>query len=212
VPKLGPESAYIFRITHVDNVAWILRNGLHCSTSDVADPKFIPIGMKDLIERRRRRQVLVAPYGTLGDYIPFYFTPWSPMLMNIKTGRNGVIQRPNNEIVILVSSLHDIARLNKQFLFTNAHAYANEAEYFTNLVDLHRVDWKLLQARDFRGDPEDPGKMSRYMAEALIYRHVPIDAILGMICHDDGVKKRLDAAASAAAVNMNFKVRPDWYF
>jgi len=105
VPTLGPESAYIFRITHVDNVAWILRNGLHCSTSNALDPNFVPIGMTDLIGRRRHRQVPIAPYGTLGDYVPFYFTPWSPMLLNIKTGRNGVIQRPNREIAIFVSSL-----------------------------------------------------------------------------------------------------------
>jgi hypothetical protein len=196
----------------VDNVAWILRNGLHCSSSSVLDPNFVPIGMRELIDRRRHRQVPVAPNGTLGDYVPFYFTPWSPMLLNIKTGRNGVIQRPNREIAIFVSSLPNLARLNSQCLFTNAHAYANEAEYFSNLCDLHRIDWNLLRARDFRGDPEDPGKISRYMAEALVFQHVPVGAILGIVCYEDGVKNRLDAAAQGAAALMDIRVRPNWYF
>jgi hypothetical protein len=87
---LNPEKALIFRITHRDNLPWILANGLHCANSGVRDPTFVPIGNRDLINRRASR-TLPAPFqGTLSDYVPFYFTPFSPMLLNIKTGWGGI--------------------------------------------------------------------------------------------------------------------------
>jgi hypothetical protein len=30
------------------------------------------------------------------------------------------------------------------------------------------VDWPLLQKRDFKRDPDDPAKLERYQAEALV--------------------------------------------
>ena len=116
---LNPEKALIFRITHRDNVPWILSNGLHCRNGGVFDPNYVEIGNPDLIQKRRYHPVRHAMGGTLGDYIPFYFTPFSPMLLNIKTGWNGIRQRDNEEIVILVSSLRELQDRGMPFLFTD---------------------------------------------------------------------------------------------
>ena len=35
--NLTAEKALIFRITHINNVPWILRHGLHCKNSDVQE-------------------------------------------------------------------------------------------------------------------------------------------------------------------------------
>src|SRR5258708_1863941 len=113
--KLGPEAAHIFRITHVDNVPWILRHGLHCKTSKSTDPDFISIGMPELIQKRTTHIVPIAPGGSLGDYVPFYFTPWSVMMYNIKTGYNGVTKRANSEIAIIVTSLHKLKEVGTRF-------------------------------------------------------------------------------------------------
>src|SRR5690606_1464060 len=94
----------LFRITHIANLPWLLANGLHSANGIAADPDFVPIGSPDLIGKRARRMVPIPPGGALSDYIPFYFTPKSPMLLNIKTGYNGITQRPNRDIAILVSS------------------------------------------------------------------------------------------------------------
>ena len=37
----------IFRVTHIDNVLWVLDNGLHCKESGVQDPNFVGIGNTD---------------------------------------------------------------------------------------------------------------------------------------------------------------------
>ncbi|WP_144062195.1 DUF4433 domain-containing protein [Sphingomonas sp. MM-1] len=114
---INREKALIFRITHRANVPWIAANGLHCAMSQVQDPAFRPIGNAELISRRRHR-ALPPPYdGMLSDYVPFYFTPYSPMMYNIHTGYGGIEKQRNEDIVILVSS---IARLG----LGNGFAYA----------------------------------------------------------------------------------------
>src|SRR5262245_11761597 len=105
---LTPEKALIFRITHIANVPWILDHGLHCRSSANQDPTFHEIGNPDLIDKRTRRIVPVRPGGSLSDYVPFYFTPATPMLLNIKTGYNGVPRTAMADIAILVSSVHKL--------------------------------------------------------------------------------------------------------
>ena len=61
------ENGLIFRITHMNNVPWILENGLHCSSSGQSDPNYIPIGNVEIIDRRATRIVPIAPGGTLAD-------------------------------------------------------------------------------------------------------------------------------------------------
>lgn len=134
------------------------------------------------------------------------------MMYNIKTGHNNVIQQPNVEIAILVSSLHRLHELGVPFLFTNGHAYMQESEYFDDLTNLARIDWPLLQRRDFQRDPEDPGKLGRYQAEALVHRHLPIEALLGIACYDSATQAILEAEALRRGQNVPVKVIPQWYF
>jgi hypothetical protein len=127
---LNPERALIFRITHRDNLPWILENGLDCRNSDKIDPKFVNIGNPTLISDRHHVGVPIPPGGTLSDYIPFYFTPLSVMLLNIKTGYRGIQQRRNDEIAILVCSLPRLAQNGVRFVFTDRHARLAAAEFF----------------------------------------------------------------------------------
>lgn len=210
--QLGPDKALIFRVTHVQNVPWILRHGMHCQSSGQKDPSFVPIGLADLIDKRRARRVELAPGGTLADYVPFYFTPFSMMMYNIKTGYNGVTKRANREIAVFVSSLPKLAALGVPFLFTNGHAYPVETDYFNDLRDLNRIDWDLLNSRNFTRDPEDPGRQTRYQAEALVHRHVPVGALLGIACHDDVAREHLAGEAVKCGAKIDVKTAPTFYF
>jgi hypothetical protein len=210
--KLGPDAAHIFRITHVRNVPWILAHGLDCKSSNIADPAFVPIGMSELIEKRSTRAVPVPPAGSLGDYVPFYFTPWSVMLYNIKTGHNNVTRRANPEIAILVSSLHTLKRFGVDFVFTNGHAYMQETDYFTDLANLGEIDWEILRRKDFQRDPEDPGKIGRYQAEALVHRHLPVGALHGIACYDDATKSMIETQVQRQNLELPVKAIPQWYF
>ena len=211
--NLTPEKALIFRITHIANVPWLLDHGLHCPSSETRDPTFRLIGNLDLIAKRVNRVVPVAPGGALSDYIPFYFTPCSPMLLNIKTGYQGVDQLPMSEIVILVSSLHRVTEHGATFVFTDRHAYLQAAtpSFSSRLEDLARLDWPNLRARDFRRSPDDPGKIERYQAEALIHRHLPVSALLGLACHGTAQREALEAQLAQRGLALKVVAQPGWY-
>jgi hypothetical protein len=209
---LHPEKALIFRITHRDNVPWILENGLHARSGERSDPNFRPIGNRDLIQKRTYHPVSAGPGGILADYIPFYFTPFSMMLMNIKTGYNGVPKVPNEEIVILVSSLRHVAKMGIEFVFTDQHAYLTMAESFTSLEHLDRIDWPILQNRDFKRDNNDLGKTDRYQAEGLVWKHLPVEGILGICCYTEGVRNGLKERADSLGLSVSIFKRSEWYF
>jgi len=209
---LTPENAFIFRITHIRNIPWMLDNGLHCRNSHLVDPNFISIGNTDLIQARHTREVPIAPGGVLSDYIPFYFTPFSIMMFNIKTGYGGIRHIPNEEIVILCGSLHDLAAMGRPFVFTNQHAYPVTAEYFNDLGELNCIDWQILRKRDFKHNPEDPGKKERYQAEALAYQQLPIADFRGVACHNPTVQAQLQNQVAQRGLQLNIISRPDWYF
>lgn len=210
--SLNPSKALVFRITHLANVRWILQNGLHCPRSNKLDPKFVSIGNTDLIDKRSRRIVPTPPGGTLHDYVPFYFTPFSPMMLNIKTGYGGVTKRANSDVVIFVSSLSRFKDEGVEFVFSDRHAYLQAAQFSSSLGDLGRIAWDLLQTRDFSRDPNRPDKMERYMAEALAFEHVPTTALLGVACYDAQAESEIRQHASSLAPQLNVVVRPKWYF
>jgi hypothetical protein len=209
---LTPAKALIFRITHRSNVPWILQNGLHCQSSGITDPDFVGIGNPDLINLRPHRQVDIAPGGTLADYVPFYFTPYSPMLLNIKTGY-GIRQRNNAEIVVLVSSFDALRSNAVRFVYSDRHAFLRTARFFDDPINLGVVvDFDLLQRRDFQRDPERPDKVERYQAEALAHRFVPVAALLGIGCYTAAIKTDLESTCAQSGVDVRIVHRAEWFF
>jgi hypothetical protein len=210
--SLTPEKGLIFRITHIANVPWILDHGLHCRNTAERDPNYVEIGHPELIEKRTHRQVPIPPGGVLSDYIPFYFTPHSPMLLNIKTGFQGLTKRPMSEIAIMVSSLPFLVRQGISFVFTDRHAYLQMASFYGDLARLDSIPWDLLRNRDFKRDVSDPGKFERYQAEALVHQYLPVTSLSGIMCHGDAQKTALQAEIAKRGQTLQVVVKPDCYF
>jgi hypothetical protein len=209
---LNPEDALIFRITHRDNLPWILDHGLHAKSSQVSDPKFRMIGDRDLIDKRSTRQVRVGPPGTLSDYIPFYFTPFSMMAYNIHTGHRGIEHVPNDDLVILFSALPRLSAFGLSFAFTDRHAYLATAQYFTDLAHLDAINWPILQNRDFKHDSENPSKTDEYQAEALVWKHLPIDALLGICGNTTRAQQQIENELTLRGSTVKAYVKEEWYF
>ncbi|MDL5049152.1 DUF4433 domain-containing protein [Oscillatoria amoena NRMC-F 0135] len=210
--NLDPEKAHIFRIVHRDNLHWIYNYGIQCRNSNIYDPNFVEIGKQDIIQNRQSKHVPIPPGGTLSDYVPFYFTPSSIMLYNIISGHGGVKKRDKSEIVILVSSLHRLNDLRLKFIFTNQHACSTGVRYFDRIEDLKEIDWALLQSRNFKTNDEDPGKQVRYQAEALVHSQVPLNAISGIGCFDEGMKMQIEKDLNVFDSKIPVKIIPKWYF
>lgn len=210
--NLNAEKALIWRIVHRDNVAWLLDNDIPCASAGLLAPRYTAIGNADLIASRSRRAVPVPPGGSLADYVPFYFTPFSPMMFNIHTGRGAVPQRPNSEICILVFSLRRLASEGVAFVFTDRHAKLNTARFFSSLDELSEIDWPLLQARNFSRNPDDPEQIERYQAEALVYRSVPVRLMAGLVCHDEQARAQMQSEVDRRGLGIPVRAMPQWYF
>jgi hypothetical protein len=197
---------------HRSNVPWILDHGLQCKNTTIRDPNYLEIGNPDLIQKRTDRSLPVAPHGTLSDYVPFYFTPFSPMMYNIYTGYGGITKRRNDEIVIFKASLHKLKADGVRFLFSDRHAFLATAQFSSDLADLNRIDWTILQNRDFRRDLDNPEKVERYQAEALVHRHLPLDSLDGIICNSELVEAELKHAIARRRLKLATAQKPNWYF
>jgi hypothetical protein len=77
---------------------------------------------------------------------------------------------------------------------------------------LDRIDWPLLRARDFRRDPDDPGKLERYMAEALIRGTVPVSALSEIACYGPDQQRVVQEEADRLSLRTKITVQPAWYF
>lgn len=134
------------------------------------------------------------------------------MLLNIKTGYNGVPKVASEEIVIIVSSLRKVAELNISFVFSDQHAYLAWADFYTDLASLDRVDWHILQNRDFKRDDNDLGKTDRYQAEALVWKHLPVEGILGVCRFTDDVRRGCSDQATGLGLSLQTLAKPEWYY
>jgi hypothetical protein len=134
------------------------------------------------------------------------------MMYNVKTGYGGITQRGNQEIVMFVSSIHRLRGLALRFIYTNQHAYPVDTEFFDGSGDLGQIDWSVLQRRDFKTDDADPGKQQRYQAEALVYQHVPLEALLGIVCYNVSVQRDLELLIEEHDVKTTVRTIPQWYF
>lgn len=210
--KLNPDKALIFRIVHRSNIPWILDNGLYCRNADIQAPDYQSIGNHELIEKRQHREVTISPFGTLSDYIPFYFTPYSPMMLNIHTGYSGVPKVANEDIVFVVSSLYRVQEKEIDFVFTDRHAYLFNTNFYNNLQNIDQIDWLILQQRDFHRDPDNPEKIERYQAEALIHSHLPTEAFLGLVCYTETIKQQLQKMAEDRNQSLKIVKKTSWYF
>ncbi|WP_276784194.1 type II toxin-antitoxin system toxin DNA ADP-ribosyl transferase DarT [Thalassolituus oleivorans] len=210
--SLNPKKALVWRIVHRDNLPWILENGLFAGNASQRSPAWVSIGNAELTERRGHHKVLRSPHGVLNDYVPFYFTPFSPMLRNIHSGWGGITKRTNDEILILVSSIHRLEALGLAYVFTDSHAYYQWANFYNDKSDLDKIDWPLLQTRDFKRDVNDPGKFERYQAEVLVHQHCPIEGLVGIITYNDAVKTSVQTQVTAKGLALQVEARPGWYF
>ncbi|MEN9855068.1 MAG: hypothetical protein RLZZ157_194 [Pseudomonadota bacterium] len=207
--ELTPEKARIWRIVHINNLASIFRNGFLSRNKSVLGGQYHEIGNQELIKKRTSRKVPIAPGGTLSDYVPFYFTPFSPMLYNIKTGYNGIAKQEMENIIIFASSLHKLTEMKVPFVFTDRHAYLLTAHFFRDVADIKKIDWLPLQQKNFKKD--NPDRFEKYQAETLVYEQVPFEALTGVVCYNDNARTKVEHAANQEGLKLNIIKRPNWF-
>jgi hypothetical protein len=86
------------------------------------------------------------------------------------------------------------------------------ANYFTDLEQLDRVDWPLLNSRNFTHDPDDSGKKERYQAEALVWKCVPLKALTGICCYTEAANTWINSELDQRGLELKTTAQTKWYF
>lgn len=206
------KQTYIFRITHVDNLPFIVRTGLlHAPLHPDADPNYVQIGDRQLTSKRGQTPVPVGPGGTFRDYVAFYFGPRQPMLYCIKHGYNEVIQRPMSEIIYLVSSVETVTNAGMDFVFYDGHAYDGFSTPYDDLAHLSEVDMKAAYASQWTNSP-DPQYKRKKQAEFLVHREVPFTSIAHILTYDPASEQTVKGMLQGSVHQPTIQSRPNLYF
>ncbi len=207
---------HIYHITHVTNLASILERGrLLCDRScDEANVQAQQIGYVHIKQRRMARAVPLAPQGTLGDYVPFYFAPRSPMLYTIEHRNTPDYQDGQRRIIHLVSSVETVhaAQPPVRWLFTDGHADMQYTDFFDNLGDLDKIDWLLMTSRYWHDTPADGDRKRRRQAEFLVYKLFPWTLIESIGVIDQALAEETATAIHGATHRPEVRIQRAWYY
>lgn len=207
MPDAVPSDPAIFHITHVDNLAGILREGgLWCDAQRIARGfANTNIGHRHIKQRRLGTLVRTRHGGTLGDYVPFNFCPRSVMLYVVNNGHQDY-RGGQADVVHLVSSVSTAVGLGRPWAFTDRHAELAHALHFDDLSKLDQVPWHVMSERYWSAVREER------QAEFLVHEFFPWPAIIGIGTMTPTVEAKVQQILLGQAHQPRVATRGDWYY
>lgn len=175
-----------YHFTHIDNIESIVKNGLlSTNEKNAKDIKHVNLANENIQTRRSQMEVTCCPFGTIHDYVPFYFTARNPMLLGVLNRKN--IDQPL--VVYIVISVEKL--LDSNAIFTDASANTTAPpNFFYDTTDLDKLNWDMIDSQ--RWSEVNEHDLHSRMAEVLIYREVPIDWIKCYIVYNKICKEEIE--------------------
>lgn len=209
-----PLPTRLYHFTSIDHLETIVQHGLLADTTAAASGLItVEVGNRGIKERRRRRVVPVGPRGMVADYTPFYFAPRSPMMFAISKGRVPEYQHGTESLLYLGTTVERLAELGLSTVFTDRNAVLEPASYSDQVADLDdMIDWELMEARYWADTPEEPDRRERRMAELLVHRSLPWEAIQYIAAYSEARAAEAQATLARSCQGVRVGIEPDWYF
>jgi hypothetical protein len=208
------DKKWLYHITHYSNLPSILCHGglVANSGAKTRGISYVNIAHAGIQDRRLITSVPLPPYGTLHDYVPFYFAPKSPMLYAISKGRVEGYKKGQDEIIYLVSKIDIIHRSGLAYVFTDGHAIMGFTDFYNDLKDLHKIDWEVMNSQFWFDTEEDLDRKRRRQAEFLVHQFVPIHLFLGIAVKNNKMKQKVKEIIHKCNYDKPIAVRPHWYY
>lgn len=206
-----PRPTWVLHFTHISHLGTILASGLMCDT--VARDGYLSheAGNPDIKAGRRQRQVDISPGGCVGDYVPFYFAPRSPMMSAISNGRVPAFGTDVTALIYLVTTTEALVDLGLTVLATDRNAKLDLAEFRPEADCDDLVDWDLMMERYWANTLQDPDRRERRMAECLVHQRVPFEAFHEIVVYGDAQASDVRAVLTEHQRPIPVHVRPRWY-
>jgi hypothetical protein len=210
----GTECVPIFHITHVENLGPILNKGLvshnECVSKGV---RYHRIGDADIKETRSSFPVRAQPFGFLGDYVPFYLGPRSPMQYRIHMKSVAGYDGSELEVIFLVSSVETLLRQPLTCVHTNGQANARFTQHFQGLEGIEaNVEWEVIRGKYWHSTAQYPDRMRKRLAEVLVHKSFPFDAVEGIAVANEAMAQRVNKVLISNATTCPVMQKPAWYY
>ncbi|WP_312870290.1 type II toxin-antitoxin system toxin DNA ADP-ribosyl transferase DarT [Gordonia asplenii] len=210
-----PVPTTVCHFTHIDHLATIVEHGLLSDTDAQGGGHLtVEAGNPSIKEQRRRRPVVVEPYGIVADYAPFYFRSRSPMMYAIRHGNVPTFTGDCHDLIYLITTIEILHQHGLPMVFTDRNAALAHSKHSTAIDDLDDlVDWAVMYLDYWRNTEEDPDRKERRMAECLVHQRVPWDAIDGIAVYDDARRDTVESVLANLEVTAPpIHVTPKAYF
>jgi hypothetical protein len=203
-------------MTRIERLPSVIEHGLLpdnvCKRRQITG---VEIGYDHIKQRRALRVVPCGAGGTLGDYVPFYFAPRSPMLYAITHGLVSAEAACTEQIVYLLSSTQTLRRAGLTVVASNRHAelgYAAMTDHDGDLDGNDFIDWPLMTARYWNNTPDAPDRKERRQAECLVHPRAPWQVIEGLAMKTEHARDQVELLLDRAGQSTPVVVSAEWYF
>jgi len=204
-----PVPTPIFHITDIGNLRGIIDAGALRSDIGMAERNPERIGY-DHIKQRRATEIRVACCGDrfVGEFVPFYFCPRSPMLFTINRGNTGRPAGCQRTIVHLVSSVEKALESARDWAISDGNAGAYHSLFYKDTTELKNLDWEAIRATIWQG------MTHQKMAEFLVADSFPWASIKETGCFDSCIANEVSDILKdkGSPINPDISIRREWYY
>lgn len=204
-------STPLFHITDVDNLAGVITSGGLLSDASMAVGNGPRVGIGyDHIKRRRLTEIRVPCVGNrfVGEFVPFYFCPRSPMLYVVNKGSTGRPPGCQRSILHLVTSVAKAMAVGSEWAYSDGNAGAAYPNFYDDIEGLDsRLNWEAIKERA-NWSPVRTEKQ----AEFLVADTYPWESILAIGCYGELVAGQVNNLLANVAHKPAVLVRRDWYY
>jgi ssDNA thymidine ADP-ribosyltransferase, DarT len=198
----------LYHITDVSNLFHIVAGGCLLSDSGLATVVHQVIGYGNIkLRRMTQYRVPCCANRFVGEFVPFYYCPRSPMLYTVNKGNTGRPAGCQSDIVHLVSSVAAALKLNRPWAISDVNAGAGYAVFSNDLDALETLDWNAIGSRQWQG------KMSAKQAEFLVLDRFEWSSISAIGCHNASTVDKVTAMlAQHPGPHPQVLVESSWYY
>ncbi|MDQ6991436.1 MAG: DUF4433 domain-containing protein [Mariprofundaceae bacterium] len=197
----------IYHITDIENLPQILKVGGLLSDAKMVQTSGHAVIGYDHIKKRRLEQIKIAHSGRyVGEYVPFYFCPRSPMLYTINEGNTGRKQGCQKTVLHLVSTIKHGMKQTNDWVISDGNAGTFYTSFYHDLSALDDLDWSAIREKYWQA-VRDKKSAEFLVADFFAWQHV-----IGIGCFNEDVANQVRAILTASEHQPVVKAIPSWYY
>jgi len=207
---VDPSQTRIYHITDVSNLDSIFGKGALLSDALMKKEATAPteIGYANIKDRRLNiYQIPCCDNRFVGEFVPFYFCPRSPMLFTINNGNTGRPRGCQKTIVHLVSTVQHGYNLNVQWAISDGNAGSDYTTFSNEKSSLDKVNWEIVESWNWRGE-----RLHTKATEFLVADYFPTKSFIGIGCHNEETADMARRIVAKHGLSIPVKVFPNWYY